>query len=83
MQYLTVKEISEALHLAPSTVYKCVSLGAPVVRWGPTGRSYRIDPDQLIQWMDEQGKQREQGGNIIRMTAAQMAQRRHDLVASL
>ena len=43
---ITPKEASAELHMSRAAISQCVALGAPVHRWGPTGRRYRIDLDE-------------------------------------
>ena len=50
---MTVRGCAEELHTSPSTVYRCIRAGAPCRRFGPSGRGIRVDPDLLLDWMDE------------------------------
>lgn len=87
--YLTAKEAAAELGLSEHAVRDCVSAGAPVYRWGAAGRQYRIVLDEFVRWMHEHGKaehekrQQPRPANVIDLSAAQMEQRRHDLVRSL
>lgn len=58
--YLTPAEAAEELGISRSTVTRCVQRGAPVHRWGSCGRTYRIQLDEFISWMEAQGQQPEQ-----------------------
>lgn len=54
--FLTPKEAAAALGLSVATITRCVKRGAPVHRWGSTGRRYRIDPQEFRRWMERQGQ---------------------------
>lgn len=49
------KDVAAALGISVATVTRCVKRGAPVHRWGSTGRRYRIDVDEFRRWMEKQG----------------------------
>ena len=49
------KAAAALLGISVATVTRCVKRGAPVHRWGSTGRRYRIDPDEFRKWMERQG----------------------------
>ena len=49
------KEAAERLGISLATITRCVKRGAPVHRWGSTGRRYRIDVDEFRRWMEKQG----------------------------
>lgn len=51
----TPKEAAEAMNISIATITRCVQRGAPVHRWGSTGRRYRIDVDEFVRWMETQG----------------------------
>lgn len=51
----TPKEAAEAMNISIATITRCVQRGAPVHRWGSTGRRYRIDVDEFVRWMEAQG----------------------------
>jgi excisionase family DNA binding protein len=55
---LTPKDAASALGLSVATITRCVKRGAPVHRWGSTGRRYRIDVDEFRRWMERQGSQK-------------------------
>ena len=51
------KEAAELLGISVATITRCVKRGAPVHRWGSTGRRYRIDADEFQRWMERQGQE--------------------------
>lgn len=50
---MTVKAAASHLDTSVATIYRCIHAGAPHKRFGPTGKQYRVDPDQLLDWMDQ------------------------------
>ena len=50
---MTVKAAADHLDTSVATIYRCIHAGAPHKRFGPTGKQYRVDPDQLLDWMDQ------------------------------
>ena len=56
--YLAPKDAAPILGLSVATITRCVKAGAPVHRWGSTGRRYRIDVDEFRRWMERQGPQK-------------------------
>lgn len=52
------KEAAERLGISLATITRCVKRGAPVHRWGSTGRRYRIDVDEFRRWMERQGQEK-------------------------
>lgn len=48
------KDAAPLLGLSVATITRCVKNGAPVHRWGSTGRRYRIDVDEFRRWMERQ-----------------------------
>ena len=46
-EYLSPKDAAPLLGLSVATITRCVKNGAPVHRWGSTGRRYRIDVDEF------------------------------------
>ena len=54
--YLEPKAAAELLGISVATITRCVKRGAPVHRWGSTGRRYRIEPDEFRRWMERQGQ---------------------------
>ena len=50
---MTVKAAADHLDTSVATIYRCIHAGAPCRRIGPTGKQYRVDPDQLLDWMDQ------------------------------
>lgn len=50
---MTVKAAADHLDTSVATIYRCIHAGAPCRRFGPTGKQYRVDPDQLLDWMDQ------------------------------
>lgn len=53
--YLAPKDAAPILGVSVATITRCVKAGAPVHRWGSTGRRYRIDVDEFRRWMERQG----------------------------
>ena len=49
---MTVAQAAQVLSTSTATIYRCIKAGAPYKTFGVTGKRYRVDPDQLIQWMD-------------------------------
>ena len=56
--YLAPKDAAAQLGISVATITRCVKAGAPVHRWGSTGRRYRIDVDEFRRWMERQGPQK-------------------------
>ena len=52
------KEAAERLGISLATITRCVKRGAPVHRWGSTGRRYRLDVDEFRRWMERQGQEK-------------------------
>ena len=52
------KDAAPILGLSVATITRCVKNGAPVHRWGSTGRRYRIDVDEFRRWMERQGQEK-------------------------
>lgn len=50
------KDAAPILRLSVATITRCVKNGAPVHRWGSTGRRYRIDVDEFRRWMERQNQ---------------------------
>ena len=50
---MTVSKAAEELQTSVATIYRCIHAGAPCRRFGPSGKQYRVDPDQLLDWMDD------------------------------
>ena len=57
-KYLPPKDAAPILGLSVATITRCVKNGAPVHRWGSTGRRYRIDVDEFRRWMERQGQEK-------------------------
>ena len=55
MNLMEPKDAAALLGISVATVTRCVKRGAPVHRWGSTGRRYRIDVDEFRRWMEKQG----------------------------
>ena len=72
---MTVSKAAEELQTSVATIYRCIHAGAPCRRFGPSGKQYRVDPDQLLDWMDEIHHEERV---IMDLTA--MMNRRHALV---
>lgn len=96
MTLLTPKEAAAALGTTVQTISSMIKLGAPVHRWGPSGYRYKIDPDEWIRWQDEYHEKkhprpgdRKHGPGapdqteLPQLSTAQMARRRHDLLAAM
>ena len=60
--YLTPKEAAAALGMSVATITRCVQRGAPVHRWGSTGRRYRIEVEEFQRWMERQGQKEQRRG---------------------
>ena len=54
---VTPAEAAKTLRMSRGAISKCVALGAPVHRWGPTGYRYRIDLEEFTAWMDAHGRE--------------------------
>ena len=52
------KDAAPILGLSVATITRCVKNGAPVHRWGSTGRRYRIDVDEFRRWMERQHQEK-------------------------
>lgn len=50
------KDAAALLNISVATITRCVKNGAPVHRWGSTGRRYRIDPEEFRRWMERQNQ---------------------------
>ena len=50
------RDAAPILGLSVATITRCVKNGAPVHRWGSTGRRYRIDVDEFRRWMEQQNQ---------------------------
>ena len=81
MEYLTPAEVSAKLGISRATITRCKQRGAPVHYFGTCGRIYRIDPDELIAWMDEQGSV-EQPREPERRSIEELRAARHRMVSS-
>ena len=51
-ELLSVDQAASVLEMSRATIYRCIQQGAPVHRWGSTGGRVRIDPAELIAWME-------------------------------
>lgn len=51
-ELLSVDQAASILEMSRATIYRCIQQGAPVHRWGSTGGRVRIDPAELIAWME-------------------------------
>ena len=80
MIYLTPSEAAAHLGISRSTITRCKQKGAPVHYWGSCGRTYRIDPDEFLDWMNCQGPEMQQ---IRRqqMSVDEMRAARHRMVS--
>ena len=52
------KAAAELLGISVATITRCVKNGAPVHRWGSTGRRYRVDVEEFKRWMERQGQEK-------------------------
>ena len=52
------KDAAELLGISVATITRCVKNGAPVHRWGSTGRRYRVDVEEFQRWMERQGQEK-------------------------
>lgn len=57
-KYISPKDAAPILGMSVATITRCVKNGAPVHRWGSTGRRYRIDVDEFRRWMERQGQEK-------------------------
>ena len=64
---LAPKDAAVELKVSLATITRCVKNGAPVHRWGSTGRRYRIDVDEFRRWMERQGDAKKLTLNNVRM----------------
>ena len=51
-ELLSVDQAAGVLEMSRATIYRCIQQGAPVHRWGSTGGRVRIDPAEMIAWME-------------------------------
>lgn len=79
---LTPKEVSVKLRISVPTITRCVQRGAPVHRWGSTGRRYRIDISEFVRWMEAQGTV-EQPKAAATCTMEELARRRRAALQAL
>lgn len=70
------KDAAEQLGISVATITRCVQRGAPVHRWGSTGRRYRIDIDEFTRWMESQGAGEERQRPILWDDVEEMARKR-------
>ncbi|MEA5000221.1 MAG: helix-turn-helix domain-containing protein [Candidatus Limiplasma sp.] len=78
---LSPKEAAAEMRISVSTITRCVKMGAPVHRWGSTGKRYRINVPEFVAWMEAQNSR-----VVImpsRETAEEMARRRRAAVRAL
>ena len=77
------KDAAALLGISAATVTRCVKNGAPVHRWGSTGRRYRIDPDEFRRWMERQGQQEKQKPVSVWADVDELARRRRASVRAI
>ena len=79
MEFKTPKEVSQVLGISTATITRCVKRGAPVHRWGSTGRCYRISIPEFVSWMESQGNAKEEptGAKLLDVHSMAMARRAH------
>lgn len=75
------KAAAEQLGISVATITRCVKRGAPVHRWGSTGRRYRVDVDEFQRWMERQG--REERSAAIITDVDELARRRRASVRAV
>lgn len=80
---LEPKEAAKVLGISTATITRCVKRGAPVHRWGSTGRCYRINIPEFVEWMEKQGAQPETMTKTERMNVHAMAMARRASIASI
>lgn len=79
-RYLEPAAAAEELGISRATITRCKQMGFPVRYIGTAGRRYRVDPDALSDWMNEQGQRAHEA---IKLTAArresieELRRRRH------
>ena len=54
---LDPKDAAVQMGISVATITRCAKRGAPVHRWGSTGRRYRIDVEEFSRWMERQGQE--------------------------
>lgn len=75
------KAAADQLGISVATITRCVKRGAPVHRWGSTGRRYRVDVDEFQRWMERQG--REERPAAIITDVDELARRRRAAVRAV
>ena len=77
-RYLTPAEAAEELGISRATITRCKQMGAPVRYVGTCGRLYRIDPEELAEWMNERGaKENQAPERTKKATVLELRARRH------
>lgn len=78
-RYLTPGEAAKELGISRATITRCKQMGAPVRYFGTCGRIYRVDPEELAEWMDRQGRMAKQKKSTAqrKLTIEEMRARRH------
>lgn len=82
-ELVTPKEASALLGISTATITRCRKRGAPVHPWGSTGRCYRINIPEFVEWMEKQGAQPETMTKTERMNVHAMAMARRASIASI
>ena len=81
---LTPKEAADALKISTATITRCVKMGAPVYRWGASGKRYRICLEDFIAWMNRGNPTQSSAAPIAAVRARydteEMARQRRELV---
>jgi predicted site-specific integrase-resolvase len=79
-RYLDPAAAAEELGISRSTITRCKQMGFPVRYIGTTGTRYRVDPDALSDWMNEQGQKAQETAKITtarRVSIEELRRRRH------
>ena len=75
-RYVTPEAAAEELGISRSTITRCKQMGAPVRYVGTCGRRYRIDPEELAEWMNERGQMEAQQKHT-KLSVVELRARRH------
>ena len=80
---LDPKDAAVQLGISVATITRCVNRGAPVHRWGSTGRRYRIDVDEFSRWMERQGQEKLERRPVPFADVDELARRRRASVRAV
>lgn len=78
-RYVTPAAAAEELGISRATITRCKQMGAPVRYVGTCGRLYRVDPEELSEWMSAQG-QKDRQEKERRLSVLEMRAKRHQMV---